>query len=193
MLYMRTRFQVLWMKKCTNLCQISKFQSGFPCSNMDLNEMFYISEAVPPNNKDILAWECQSLNFMREGERGKRGGVSVSWTHFKVIVLDMSFREHPSNHINKRLDALGGWKEIWISHWCIILTHFLTWVWDGEGFTEHNKRIGDLFSNKHSGMDGLRWIPSYSQINLHTHTKTDGRGLKVMDAMYKLELLQARG
>lgn len=61
------------------------------------------------------------------------------------------------------------------------------------GIPEHNKRIGDLFSDKHSGMDGLRWIPSYSQINLHTHTKTDGRGLKVMDAMYKLELLQARG
>lgn len=165
MLYMQTRFQVLWMKKCTNLCQISKFQSRFPCSNMDLNEMFYISEAVPPNNKDILAWEYQPLNFMREGERGKRGGVSVSWTHFKVIVLDMSFREHPSNHINKRLDALGGWKEIWISHWCIILTHFLTWVWDGEGFLSTIRGSGTFLV-----INTVGWTDSGGF--LHTHKLT---------------------
>lgn len=39
----------------------------------------YVS--VPPNNKDILAMECQPLNFMREGDGGKEeevGGGSVS-------------------------------------------------------------------------------------------------------------------
>lgn len=96
---------------------------------------------------------------------GKRGGVSVSWTHFKVIVLDMSFREHPSNHINKRLDALGGWKEIWISHWCIILTHFLTWVWDGEGFLSTIRGSGTFLV-----INTVGWTDSGGF--LHTHKLT---------------------
>lgn len=108
---------------------------------------------------------------MREGERGGGGGGSVSWTHFKVIVLDMSFTEHPSNHINKGLDALGGWKEIWISLWCIILTLVLTWVLGTEDSCAQKEDLGP-FCNKHSGMDLLRRIPSYSEINLRTHTHT---------------------
>lgn len=124
---------------------------------------------------------------MREGKGGQGGGGSVSWTHFKVIVLDMSFTEHPSNHINKGLDALGGWKEIWISHWCIILTHVLTWAFGTEDSWAQKR---GPFCNKHSGMD-RRWIPSYSKITIHTHRETDGREL--MDAMNKLQLLQTLG
>lgn len=83
----------------------------------------------------------------------------------------MSFTEHPSNHINKGLDALGGWKEIWISLWCIILTHVLTWALGTEDSCAQKEDLGP-FCNKHSRMGLLRWIPSYFEINFKTYACT---------------------